>query len=344
MAEQDVSRQRPIDSPLKTKKTIYREAENPVRWAYTQLLREHDKTKKRYPINPYAEVYQFRANLFGIYTESLDGMGDPWMWLIEGPEKAFLIDTGFGIGNLPGLIKEITGDKPVMVANTHSHFDHAYGNFWFDKVYCHEYEAPLLASKMNPHIWDYLFDESGRGRWCDFDKADLVPFKEYEIRGVPDGFKFNLGGNYEIELVFLPGHSPGHAAFLDKQNRILFAGDDACVGAVGIMGAPFDTPYCEHTTVESLRNELAKIIKRADEFDGIFPSHGMVNTGVIVLSNLLEACDRVLENPKNYDTKMEHDFAFTGSKSVMYGKMIYLSGYLIYSANSVYMNRDANIE
>jgi glyoxylase-like metal-dependent hydrolase (beta-lactamase superfamily II) len=163
-----------IDSPLKTKKRINREPEHPVWRAYTRLLRRNDKTRKLYPVNPYAEVYQFRANLFGIYTESLDGMGDPWMWLIEGPEKSFLIDTGFGIGNLPGLLKEIIGNKPVIVSNTHSHFDHAYGNFWFDKVYCHKYEAPLLKSKMNPHIWDYLFDEGGRGRWCDFDKADLV--------------------------------------------------------------------------------------------------------------------------------------------------------------------------
>jgi glyoxylase-like metal-dependent hydrolase (beta-lactamase superfamily II) len=344
MAKQDVSRQRTIDSRMKTKKTVYREAENPVWWAYTKILREHDETRKFYPVNPYAEVYQFRANLFGIYTESLDGMGDPWMWLIEGPEKAFLIDTGFGIGNLPGLLKEIIGDKPVIVSNTHSHFDHAYGNFWFDKVYCHEYEAPLLASKMNSHIWDYLFDETGRGRWCDFDKADLVPFKEYEICGVPDGFRFNLGGDYEIELIFLPGHSPGHAAFLDRQNRILFAGDDTCVGATGIMGAPPNVKYREHATVESLRNELVKIIKRGNEFDGIFPSHGIVNTGVIVLDNLLEACEKVLENPKNYDTRSEHDFALTGAKSVLYGKMVYLSGYLTYSANSVYMNQKVDIE
>jgi glyoxylase-like metal-dependent hydrolase (beta-lactamase superfamily II) len=311
------------------------------------LLRDHDKTKKLYPVNPYAEVYQFKANLFGIYTESLDGMGDPWMWLTVGPEKAFLIDTGFGIGDLPGLLKELIGDKPVIVANTHAHFDHAYGNFWFDKVYCHEYEAPGITSKMNPHIWDYLFDENGRGRWCDFDKADLVPFKEYEICGVPDGYKFNLGGGYEIELIFLPGHSPGHAAFLDKQNRILFAGDDACVGSLGIMGGPPDTPFREHATVESFRNELVKIIKRTGEFDGIFPSHGVVDTGTIVLNNILETCDKVMENPANYDVRTEHDFGLiglTGFKSVQYGKMIYHSGYMMYSSNSVYMNRDVKIE
>jgi hypothetical protein len=136
----------------------------------------------------------------------------------------------------------------------------------------------------------------------------------------------------------------GHAAFLDKQNRILFAGDDACVGAVGIMGGSPDAPYREHATVESLRNELAKIIDRANEFDGIFPSHGIVDTGTVVLYNILEACNNILKDPKNYDARFEHDFGFTGSKFVSYGKLIYLSGYLMYSSNSVYMNRDVIIE
>jgi glyoxylase-like metal-dependent hydrolase (beta-lactamase superfamily II) len=60
---------------------------------------------------------------------------------------------------------------------------------------------------------------------------------EYEIVGVPDGYIFDLGGGHEIELVFLPGHTCGHAGFLDKKNRIFFCGDDACFGAVGIGGS-----------------------------------------------------------------------------------------------------------
>ena len=66
MAEQILSRQRPINSPLKAVRTVWREPENPVRWAYAKLLREHDKTKQTYDANPYAEVYRFRDNLYGI--------------------------------------------------------------------------------------------------------------------------------------------------------------------------------------------------------------------------------------------------------------------------------------
>jgi len=345
MAYQKLEIQRPIDSPLKVKRTVYREPENPVRWAYAKLLREHDKTKRVFPeINPYAEVYTFRDNLYGIYTLSLDGMGDPWIFVIDGPEKALLIDTGFGLGDLKGLVEKLIGkDKEYYVANTHSHFDHAYGNFQFDRVYCHEYEVPLLQSKMNPHIWDYMFDENGNGIWADFDRNDLVPFREYEIAGVPDGFIFDLGQGYEVELVFLPGHSTGHCGFLDKHNRIFFPGDDCCVGNVGAGGGGQPgMPYREYATIEAMTKELRKVIAWADEFDGLFPSHGLLDTGPIMLSSLLETCEEVLADPKCYDYRTER--VFNGRAVVQYGRRIFESGYLTYNAGGVYMDRAAEIE
>jgi glyoxylase-like metal-dependent hydrolase (beta-lactamase superfamily II) len=333
MAEQALEKQRPIQSTLKTRRIQWREPENPVRWAFAKELREKDKTKRIYPVDPYAEVYQFRQNLYGIYTESLDGMGDPWIYLVIGPEKAMLIDTGFGVGDLKGLVDEITGGMPLVVVNTHCHFDHAYGNSQFDRVYCHEYEVRRLQAKQDPHIWDYLFDADGRCIWTEFDRQDIIPFKEYEIIGCPDGHRFNLGGDYDIELVFLPGHTPGHAAFLDKKNRILFAGDDACFGAVFIPGPEPGDPYGQYATVSGFRQELAKLVTRLDEFDGIFPGHGLVDLGTIMLVNILEACDQVLADPQNYDNQTE--MTFGGVKWVRYNKMIYQSGYLSYNPSGV---------
>ena len=52
MAEERMEVQRKMCSEVKTNRTVYREPEQPVRWAYLQLLRSHDKTKKIYPINP----------------------------------------------------------------------------------------------------------------------------------------------------------------------------------------------------------------------------------------------------------------------------------------------------
>ena len=191
----------PIKSQLKSKRIKFDVAQNQISWAYMKELREHNKTRKIYPVNPYVEVYQFRDNLYGLFTENCDGMGDVWMYLTIGPEKAMLIDTAYGLGDIKGLVDEITGGKELIVVNTHEHYDHAYGNCRFDKVYCHEYLVPYLNNQ-NEHMWDYLFDAFGNNIWLEFDRNDLPKFKKYEIAGVKDGHKFNLGGDYEVELVF----------------------------------------------------------------------------------------------------------------------------------------------
>ena len=339
MALAPLSFQRTIKTELQGRKKFenWREPENPVRYAFAKLLRERDKTRRIYPVNPFVEVYDLREDIFGLYTESLDGMGDAWIFLINGPERALLIDTSFGLGNLKGLVETLTGGKPCFVANTHSHFDHAYGNYQFDRVYCHEYEAHKLLENMNGHVWDYLFDENGEGVWYDFQREDLCRFKEYEVAGVPDGYTFDLGGDHQVELVFLPGHSPGHCGFLDKKNRIFFPGDDCCVGAIGIGNQP-GTPYAEYGTVEAFYKELVKITKRVDEFDSLFPSHGPVETGPVMLFSAMEACEAVLADPGRYD------YRTVGPRGVQFGKMIFESGYLRYGKNSVYMDREAEID
>jgi glyoxylase-like metal-dependent hydrolase (beta-lactamase superfamily II) len=133
--------------------------------------------------------------------------------------------------------------------------------------------------------------------------------------------------------VDVPGHAPGHAAFLDKKNRILFAGDDACFGAVFIIGAPPDDPFGKYATVSGFRDELAKLAARTDEFDSIFPGHGPVDLGTIMLVNILESCDKVIAHPENYDSKEEMRF---GDKTfTRYNKMIYQSGYFSYGLSNI---------
>ncbi len=53
--------------------------------------------------------------------------------LIIGREKAALIDTGCGIGDLRKAVKAVT-DKPIVVINTHTHTDHIGSNHQFDDV------------------------------------------------------------------------------------------------------------------------------------------------------------------------------------------------------------------
>lgn len=287
----------PIHNDLKIKRIYQREPIDATCWAYMKLLRSQNKTKRVYPVNPYVEVYQFRDNLYGLLTESADGAGDSWMYLIVGPKKAMLIDTSFGIGDLAALVKALAPEKELIVVNTHGHFDHAYGNCQFDRVYCHEYEVPSLQ-RQDEHIWDYLFDEkTGRGIWSDFDRGDIVPFKPYEVVGCKDGYRFDLGDGYEVELVHLGGHTPGHAGFLDRQDRIFFAGDDIVSMRVGVSGPRPGLPFGEYATVNTLCGQLEKLVARLQEFDHVFPSHFVVDLENAVVQAMCEACHAVLEDP-----------------------------------------------
>jgi glyoxylase-like metal-dependent hydrolase (beta-lactamase superfamily II) len=324
----------PIKSELKSKRIKFDAAQNQISWAYMKELREHNKTRKIYDINPYVEVYQFRDNLYGLFTENCDGAGDVWMYLIVGPEKAMLIDTAYGLGDLKGLVDEITGGKPIIVVNTHDHYDHAYGNCRFDKVYCNEYLVPYLEMQ-HEHMWDYLFDAFGNNIWLEFDREDLPTFKKYEIVGVPNGYTFNLGGDCEVELVFTGGHAAGHAAYLDKKGRNLFSGDNICsdVSGCGSINVSRPGPHAENTALKVYRDNVKRLVDRMDEYDYIFPQHFMNNIENNLMPNILEACDAVLANPGDYNYKIEKWAKNSTEPSVRYYKFIKGFSVLAYSYN-----------
>jgi glyoxylase-like metal-dependent hydrolase (beta-lactamase superfamily II) len=241
-----------LRAELKSKKLVMGPEDHADIIAWMRALRGWNKTRKIYEINPYVEVYQFRDNTYGLFSYNCDAAGDPWMYLIVGPEKAMLLDTAFGLGDTKALVDKLSGGKPLVVVNSHAHPDHAFGNCRFDTVYCHEYSVWDLETQ-DEHLWDYLFDENGNNRWLAFDRKDLPIFKKYKIIGVPDGYVFNLGGDYEVELKWVPGHASGHAMFLDRKGRILYAGDGLCahISGEGSGKKPGD-PYWKYNNMEAL--------------------------------------------------------------------------------------------
>lgn len=320
---------RPIQSHLKSKRIVWEE-EKPLRHSYMKILRETSNLRREYSVNPYAEVYQMKENCWAIFTESLDGAGDPWMFLIEGPKKAMLIDTGFGVGDLKGLVKEIIGNKEYFVVNTHSHYDHAYGNAQFERCYCHEYEVARMQAVNNDRIWDYLFDETGKCKWTEFDRQDIIDYHPYEIVGIKDGYRFDLGGSYEIEAVLMPGHTPGQCAYLDHHHHAIFIGD-----ICGIGRANDHEPFKEMCTVTALRDSLKKLQPRFDEIEGVFPGHGMLDISSISLQYTLDACEAILRNPDCYDEIKEKVFPSSNKKIQFMMKYIYQGSAIRYTSKNI---------
>ena len=326
----------PIRTGNKARRIKWGPPQNQISWAYMKQLRERDATQRIYACDPYVEVYRFGDNFYGLFANNCDGMGDVWMYLIVGPERAMLIDTAFGLGDTKALVDEITGGLPLIVADTHSGPDHCLGNVRFERVYCHEYCEWGIRNKCKPGAWDYLFDENGDNIWLDFDRKDLPEYRDYELAPVKNHHRFDLGGGYEVELGWMPGHDSGHAMFLDHGGRRLIAGDDVCSDVIGCgSGGKAGDPYARYCNLESYRDELAKLCLRLDEFDYIFPGHFMVNLENSLMCDILATLDRILDDPEACDYRLEEASGNGGPKKVRMFKFIPGFSVIAYTANGV---------
>ena len=85
---------------------------------------------------------------------------DVYMLLIEGQDRAILLDTGNGVGNLKEYVDNLT-DKPYEVWLTHSHFDHVDGVGWWDKAHLNAKDFDTFVAKEKeerlPRILERVF-------------------------------------------------------------------------------------------------------------------------------------------------------------------------------------------
>ena len=282
----------PIHGLSKARRIKFGPEQNQASWTYMKMLRESHRDMRVYNICPYIEVYPFGDGLYGLFNQNCDHMGDVWEYLIVGEEKALLVDTAFGIGDIRGLCNLLSGGKELIVVNTHIGPDHALGDVRFDRVYCHELEYSAIKSRVTPHSWDYLFDEKGDLIWLDYNHKDVPAFREFELIPVKNHHIWNLGGDQDIELIYTGGHATGHSMFLDRKYRRLFAGDVVCSDVISCGGG--GNKYC---TVETYYQELNKFCDRLDEFDYIFPGHFMVYLESNLFLDIRDALASVLKNP-----------------------------------------------
>ena len=157
-------------------------------------------------------------------TWVIDDHGADNMYLVEGSEKALLIDTGLGAADLESTIKKFTG-KPVLVVNTHGHPDHSGANYQFDKIYVHQADIETAKMFSTPEMRKNAGGAMLNGQKPE--EADLYKGKEKtpEYITVSEGFEFDLGDRI-ISVMETPGHTPGSICLLDVKNKFLFSGDN----------------------------------------------------------------------------------------------------------------------
>jgi hydroxyacylglutathione hydrolase len=208
----------------------------------------------------------FKARKVADGVWCIDDHGSDNMYLVEGKDKALLIDTGLGVGRLNDFVKTLTS-LPVTVVNTHGHPDHAGGNYQFRSVFAHPLDFAAIRNVSSAESRRRVAENMVRGA-----TADMVPIEEAvkmpaaELLPLKDGQIFDLGGR-KIEVIETPGHTPGEIVLLDSANRLVFTGDNDNVLVWLFL------PTC--LPLEVYLGSLKKLQQRDGEFDTIMPGHGL---------------------------------------------------------------------
>jgi hydroxyacylglutathione hydrolase len=187
------------------------------------------------------------------------------IYLVEGTDSALLIDTGMGAADLLSQVRKLTA-KPINVVNTHGHSDHAGADYQFARIYIHPADSASARSSIRPESRTIAARNMLRGSVPQ--QSDIYAAKELHpvMTAVRNGYTFNLGGRH-IQVIETPGHTPGSICLLDKEDRLLFSGDNDNT-AVWLF-----LPECLPLSVYF--KSLQDLYSRISEFDTLLPGHGL---------------------------------------------------------------------
>ncbi len=176
----------------------------------------------------------------------------------DGSDRAVIFDPGDEPDRIMGAVREL-GVTVEAVLLTHTHFDHVgavapVARETGAPVYVPEIERFVLADIM---------------RFVPF--AGIGPYESYEaehtLRG---GEKLEIAG-LEIDVLFTPGHSPGHLTFSIPAEHAVFSGDVLFQGSVGRTDLPGGD-------WEVLLASIGTLIESLPEDTTVHPGHMGITT------------------------------------------------------------------
>jgi len=186
--------------------------------------------------------------------------------LIVGDERAMLIDTGMGVGDIRSVVEGLT-DRPVFVVNSHAHWDHIGGNWRFEEIWIHEAEAAWLSKGIgNERLQRWFAPENLSGPLPPgFDPTSATVQPSHPNGVLQGGEAFNLGGR-TLEVIHCPGHSPGGIALFDPDFGVLFSTD---------VAYPHDLyAYSSEADLRAYHRSLTRLALLTPVLRTVYPSHG----------------------------------------------------------------------
>ena len=248
-----------------------------------------------------------RANMIPINENItlIDDAGESTCYLVTGEKRALLIDTLNGLENLRDLISGLT-QLPLTVVNTHGHIDHVYGNVFFEEAWLHPADFRL-------HDEHFMLPQAQALKQQGLKPCRLLPLKEDQV--------FDLGG-ITLEVIPVPGHTPGSVALLCRKHRMLFTGD----AVNGHLWMQLE----ESLPLTRLKESLEKLLTGyRSAFDVILTGHCKGPEDAAVADRLLEGVTGLLEGKNGQDhpykwfmqTDMAHPFGNSGEYFIAYNRV-----------------------
>lgn len=179
-------------------------------------------------------------------------------------KEAIIIDCGaYGPKN-EALISEYIEKEnlvPVHQIYTHAHFDHVFGCNFISENYhilpeCHEADVALYMNMKEQHRMFLGSDDDVR----------MPPLG----RILTEGDKISFG-THTLEVIHIPGHTPGGVCFYEQKEQVLFTGDSLFQMSIGRTDFPGGS-------YAALTDSLKKKITVLPDNVKVYPGHGPTTT------------------------------------------------------------------
>ncbi len=222
-------------------------------------------------------------------TEHLNRIKTPFgvsMFLVQGTDKALLIDTGMGVGDLKGFIEQIV-HTPYEVVLTHGHCDHAGGASQFETVFLNPKETELEQwHATREHRISDVFSAPfpvPEG----ITEEDFVPQRTAPYTPLDPDMIFDLGG-CTVSFIEVPGHTQGCLVPLIQEDGVMIIGD--ALGENTLMH------FEESTSVETYRRSIEKLLAVQDEYSLLIRFHGSGASEHRILQDMHDLCTEIMEH------------------------------------------------
>lgn len=149
--------------------------------------------------------------------------------------------------------------KVVQLINTHCHIDHVLGNYFVKD----KYKVKLATSAIEEQVLKAVKTYSSNYGFPLYQEATVDNYLE-------EGQQIRFGDSV-LDILFVPGHSPGHLVFYNTKENICIGGDVLFLRSVGRT----DLPGGDHETL--MRSIREKMYALPDGMT-VYPGHGPTTT------------------------------------------------------------------